>query len=68
MASKEETLLLNLMETGIVSEIKHGKTRNGAGEDSVFATINNISKGLHVYSSLCLAMWVWLAVVGFWDI
>ena len=57
MASKEETLLLNLMETGIVSKIKHGKTSNGAGEDSVFATINNISKGLHVYSSLCLAMW-----------
>jgi Holliday junction DNA helicase RuvB len=45
MASKDQTFLLNLMETGIVSETKHRKTRAITNVKTwVFATSNNISK------------------------
>ena len=43
MYSKDQ-FLLNLMETGIVSETKYGKTRSGVVKTSVFATSNNIKK------------------------
>ena len=45
MAGKDQTFLLNLMETGIVSETKHRKTRAIRDVKTwVFATSNNISK------------------------
>jgi holliday junction DNA helicase RuvB len=42
MSSKDEAMLLNLMETGIVSETKHNKTRIVHMKTSVFATSNNV--------------------------
>jgi replication-associated recombination protein RarA len=44
MPSKDQAFLLNLMETGIVTEIKHRKTRTAQMKTWVFATSNNISK------------------------
>ena len=44
MPAKDQTSLLNLMETGIVSETKYGKTRSAQIKTSVFATSNNIEK------------------------
>jgi Holliday junction DNA helicase RuvB len=44
MASKDQVFLLNVMETGIVSETKYGKTRSARLETSVFATSNNIKR------------------------
>jgi hypothetical protein len=41
MAPKDQALLLNLMETGIVSETKCGKTRSAQIKTSVLATSNN---------------------------
>ena len=40
MAPKDQAFLLNLMETGIVSETKYGKTRESKMDISVFATSN----------------------------
>ena len=45
MSSKDHIFLLNLMETGIISETKYGKTRSAQIKTSVIATSNNI-KGL----------------------
>lgn len=47
MAPKDQAILLNLMETGIVSETKYGKTRSAQIKTSVFATCNNIKKCQH---------------------
>jgi Holliday junction DNA helicase RuvB len=44
MDPKDQTMLLNLMETGIITETKYGKTRSIQIKTSVFATINNIKK------------------------
>ena len=44
MSPKNQAFLLNLMETGIVSETKYGKTRSAQIKTSVFATSNNIKK------------------------
>jgi len=44
MAPKDHPMLLNLMETGIVSETKYGRTRSAQMKTSVFATSNNIKK------------------------
>lgn len=44
MARLDQTFLLNLMETGIVSETKYGKIRSTQMKTSVFATSNNINK------------------------
>ena len=44
MAAKDQTLRLNLIETGIVTETKYGKTRSAQMKTSVFATGNNINK------------------------
>ena len=38
MSTKDQAMLLNLMETGIVSETKHNKTRTANMKTSVFAT------------------------------
>jgi Holliday junction resolvasome RuvABC ATP-dependent DNA helicase subunit len=43
MSTKDQAILLNLMETGIVSETKHNKTRIAHMKTSVFATSNNVS-------------------------
>jgi holliday junction DNA helicase RuvB len=42
MSTKDQAMLLNLMETGIVSETKHNKTRTANMKTSVFATSNNV--------------------------
>jgi hypothetical protein len=42
LSRKDQTFLLNLMETGIVSETKYNKTRSIEIKISVFATSNNI--------------------------
>jgi Holliday junction DNA helicase RuvB len=43
MASKDQSFLLNLMETGIVTETKHKKTRAITNVKTwIFATSNNI--------------------------
>jgi replication-associated recombination protein RarA len=44
LSRKEQTFLLNLIETGTVSETKHNKTRSMEIKTSVFATSNNIEK------------------------
>jgi Holliday junction DNA helicase RuvB len=43
-APKNQSFLLNLMETGIISETKFGKTREMTMNTSVFATSNDIRK------------------------
>jgi Holliday junction DNA helicase RuvB len=43
MSTKDQAMLLNLMETGIVSETKHNKTRTAHMKTSVFATSNNVT-------------------------
>ena len=44
LSRKDQTFLLNLLETGIVSETKHNKTRSMEIKASVFATSNSIEK------------------------
>jgi Holliday junction DNA helicase RuvB len=43
MSTKDQTFLLNLMETGIVSETKHAKTRTEVVKTWVIASSNNIN-------------------------
>jgi len=43
MSTKDQAMLLNLMETGIVFETKHDKTRKAHMKTLVFATSNNVS-------------------------
>jgi Holliday junction DNA helicase RuvB len=44
LSRKDQTFLLNLIETGIVSETKYNKTRTMKIRTSVFATSNNVEK------------------------
>ena len=44
LSRKDQTFLLNLMETGIVSETKYNKTRKMELKTSVFATSNSVEK------------------------
>jgi holliday junction DNA helicase RuvB len=44
LSKKDQTFLLNLMETGIVSETKFNKTRKMELNTTVFATSNNVEK------------------------
>jgi holliday junction DNA helicase RuvB len=44
LSRKDQTFLLNLIETGIVSETKYNKTRKLELKTSVFATSNNVEK------------------------
>ncbi|MFY9871317.1 MAG: AAA family ATPase [Candidatus Nitrosopolaris sp.] len=44
MSPKDQTFLLNLMGTGIVTETKYGKTRSMHVQTSVFATCNDARK------------------------
>jgi MoxR-like ATPase len=51
LSRKDQTFLLNLIETGIVSEIKHNKTRSVDIKTSVFATSNDIGKIIPPFQS-----------------
>jgi Holliday junction DNA helicase RuvB len=44
LSKKDQTFLLNLMETGTVSETKYNRTRKMEIKTSVFATSNNVEK------------------------
>lgn len=44
MSPRDQTFLLNLMETGIITEMKYGKTREAEIKTSVFATCNDCRK------------------------
>jgi MoxR-like ATPase len=44
MSPRDQTFLLNLMETGIVRETKHGRTREAEIKTSAFATCNDPRK------------------------
>lgn len=44
MSPRDQTFLLNLMETGIVTETKYGKNREAEIKTSVFATSNDTRK------------------------
>ena len=44
MSPRDQTFLLNLMETGIITEIKYGKTREAEIKTFVFATCNDPRK------------------------
>jgi Holliday junction DNA helicase RuvB len=44
LSKKDQTSLLNLIETGIVSETKYNKTRMMKIKTSIFATSNNVEK------------------------
>jgi Holliday junction DNA helicase RuvB len=44
LSRKDQTFLLNLMETGIVSETKYNRTRRMEIKTSVYATSNNIER------------------------
>jgi Holliday junction DNA helicase RuvB len=44
MSPRDQTFLLNLMETGIITETKYGKTRQAEIKTSVFATCNDPRK------------------------
>jgi MoxR-like ATPase len=44
LSRKDQTLLLNLMESGIVRETKYNKTRSMKIRSSVFATSNKVGK------------------------
>lgn len=42
MSTKDQAFLLNFMETGIVSDTKHGKTRTKVLKTWVIASSNNM--------------------------
>ena len=44
LSLKDQAVLLNLLETGILSETKYNKTRTIEIKTSVFATSNNVEK------------------------
>src|ERR687891_2152247 len=44
LSRRDQTFLLNLMETGIISETKFNRTRKMEIETSVFATSKNVEK------------------------
>ena len=44
MLPRDQTFLLNLMETGIITETKYGRTREAEIKTSVFATCNDCRK------------------------
>jgi Holliday junction DNA helicase RuvB len=51
MSTKDQTFLLNLMETGIVSETKHAKTRTEVLKTWVIASSNDISNIIYPLKS-----------------
>jgi replication-associated recombination protein RarA len=53
---QDQTVFLNLMETGIVSETKYNKTRKMEAKISIFATGNDLSKIIHPLRSRFLSL------------
>src|SRR5215213_8073752 len=56
ISPKDQTVFLNLMETGIVSETKFNKTRKMETKISIFATCNDINKIIHPLRSRFLSL------------
>ena len=56
ISPKNQTVFLNLMETGIVSETKFNKTRKIETKISIFATCNDLSKIIHPIRSRFLSL------------
>ena len=53
---KDQTVFLNLMETGIVSETKYNKTRKMEIQISIFATCNDLNKIIYPLRSRFLSL------------
>ena len=56
ISPKDQTVYLNLMETGIVSETKYNKTRKIETKISIFATCNDLSNIIHPIRSTFLPL------------
>ena len=56
ISPKDQTVFLNLMETGIVSETKFNKTRKIETKISIFATCNDLNKIIHPIRSRFLSL------------
>jgi Holliday junction DNA helicase RuvB len=56
ISPKDQTVFLNLMETGIVSETKFNKTRKIETKISIFATCNDLSKIIYPIRSRFLSL------------
>ena len=56
ISQKDQTVFLNLMETGIVSETKYNKTRKMETKINIFATCNDLSKIIHPIRSRFLSL------------
>jgi Holliday junction DNA helicase RuvB len=56
ISRKDQTVFLNLMETGIVSETKYNKTRKIETKISLFATCNDLNKIIHPLRSRFLSL------------
>jgi Holliday junction DNA helicase RuvB len=56
ISPKDQTVFLNLMETGIVSETKFNKTRKIETKINIFATCSDLSKIIHPIRSRFLSL------------
>jgi len=56
ISPKDQTVFLNLMETGIVSETKYNKTRIMETKISIFATCNDLKKIIYPIRSRFLSL------------
>ena len=56
ISPKDQTVFLNLMETGIVSETKYNKTREIETKINIFSTCNNLNKIIHPIRSRFLSL------------
>ena len=56
VSPKDQTVFLNLMESGIVSETKFNNTRKIETKISIFATCNDLSKIIHPIRSRFLSL------------
>lgn len=56
ISQKDQTVFLNLMETGIVSETKYNKTRKMETKINIFATCNDLNKIIHPIRSRFLSL------------
>ena len=56
ISPKDQTVFLNLMETGIVSETKYNKTRKIQTKISIFATCNDLTRVIYPIRSRFLSL------------
>jgi holliday junction DNA helicase RuvB len=56
ISPKDQTVFLNLMETGIVSETKYNKTRKIETKINIFSTCNNLNKIIYPIRSRFLPL------------